>query len=475
MDYQDLRDESANGSAQNAKDLPLGRSENPQLWDLELEYERRRADQLAEVGHKTARMVALMARVEELEPLVQRVAEREREVIVLRNALAALESAHQTLAESHKALSDSCHAYEAAREGAHAEALAQKAEIERQSAAAGQLRDYAANLEGQLVLRQREGEQAAASAQRKHNELADQVGSLERQLEESRASRADAEMVASAHIEALMSEVEDRNRSLDAARARAEAAQAGLEECRNHLAERESALADRTQCLQHKEDEARHLRADLGRSNEALEQRAFELQGKDAESRSLRAELERSSVALARFAHEQQAQDEHTRRVQNELDHAQDVRAQHAREQQVKDDEAGRVRAELAQAKAALEQRANEYQAKAAEAHALRTELDRLNEAVSSIRGEKSRVEAAWQHAVDAQRADRDLHDNYLSATLAALTEIRPMISALEARLQSKDQTPANGSNDAAASVPPALPSAAPAVPTDGRPFFTQN
>ena len=82
--------------------------------------------------------------------------------------------------------------------------------------------------------------------------------------------------------------------------------------------------------------------------------------------------------------------------------------------------------------------------------------LDRLNEAVSAIRGEKSRVEEAWQHAVEAQRADRDLHDNYLSATLAALTEIRPMISALEERLAAKDRAAAERHNESSASVPPA-------------------
>jgi chromosome segregation ATPase len=69
----------------------LMRVENPELWDLEREYERKHADALAEISDKSRRVVELMERIETLEVMSQQLAERDREFVQMEENQRALE------------------------------------------------------------------------------------------------------------------------------------------------------------------------------------------------------------------------------------------------------------------------------------------------------------------------------------------------------------------------------------------------
>ncbi len=69
----------------------LMRVDNPELWDLEREYERRQAEQLSEISDKSRRVAELMGRIEALEPLAEQLAERDREFVALEESQLALE------------------------------------------------------------------------------------------------------------------------------------------------------------------------------------------------------------------------------------------------------------------------------------------------------------------------------------------------------------------------------------------------
>lgn len=69
------------GDEQEAEDAgprnPRLRGEFPELWDVERDFEKRQQAQLVEIAQKSVRIGELMQQVEELEPLIARLAERD--------------------------------------------------------------------------------------------------------------------------------------------------------------------------------------------------------------------------------------------------------------------------------------------------------------------------------------------------------------------------------------------------------------
>jgi putative FmdB family regulatory protein len=74
------------------------RREAPEIWDLERDFERRQADQLAEIGEKSQRLVKLMERIESLEPLKDEIARRDRELGQLKETVRVLEETERAVA-----------------------------------------------------------------------------------------------------------------------------------------------------------------------------------------------------------------------------------------------------------------------------------------------------------------------------------------------------------------------------------------
>jgi len=74
----------------------LMRVENPELWDLERAFERRNAEQLAEISAKSQRVTELMDKIMSLEPTALQLAERDREFVALE------EQHHELLARTER-------------------------------------------------------------------------------------------------------------------------------------------------------------------------------------------------------------------------------------------------------------------------------------------------------------------------------------------------------------------------------------
>lgn len=300
--------------------LPAARSENPELWDLEREYERRRTEQLDEVWAKSARVVELMARVEALEPLPALLAERERELAALREATCRLEGAQRELEERHRALGESLRASEESCRSVQDESERRRAEIERLGGEIRGLRDTVARLDGELAERWREHERVAAERRDEREAFARELDGSRRSLEQARSEHA-------ARIAALEHELRERSQALEGKHRWAEALAADLDATRAELAARSATLLARD----------------------------AELSKRDAELATASADRERTAEALA------------------------------------------------------------------------------------AARSDYSTLEATWRSTLEQlelARAERRKQDSHLAATLAALEEIRPMIHALEAKLQ---------------------------------------
>jgi chromosome segregation ATPase len=91
----------------------LMRVDNPELWDLEREFERRNAEQLSEISAKSQRVTELMDKITSLEPTALQLAERDREFVALEeqhHQLQArarqLEAEREQLAATNQALAE---------------------------------------------------------------------------------------------------------------------------------------------------------------------------------------------------------------------------------------------------------------------------------------------------------------------------------------------------------------------------------
>ncbi|MCK6445448.1 MAG: hypothetical protein L6Q99_03570 [Planctomycetes bacterium] len=388
----EANDQSVPTEPQHAlRHLPTVRSENPELWDLEREYERRRTEQLDEVWAKSARLVRLMDRVEALEPLPGRLAERERELAAAREVLGALQRAHGTLEEQYRASADALRTSEENWRAERADTERLKAEVERLGRELEHLTTMLHQREDELVEQGRRYDALLAHDDEEHKRFESEMAEAERRLEEAEARRANSEAERDARIAALADEVRGRDTTIEQKHRWAESLAAELDVARSEIANRSTQLAER-----------------------------------DGDLRRVESEL--ASVRLER--------DADVRRLERELA---DLRAQ-------REVDARRFADELAESR---RERESETRMLGDELAAARAERDATAAALERSRGEHRELEATWRttlEQLELARAERRKHDGHLAATLAALTEIRPMISALENKLQAQaevaDATP---------------------------------
>lgn len=371
--------------------LPTVRGENPELWDLEREYERRRTEQLDEVWAKSARLVGLMERVEALEPLPGRLADRERELAAAREVLGALQRAHGTLEEQYRG---SVEALRTAEENGRAERATSerlKAEIERLGGELERLTTTLHRREDELVEQGRRYDALLAHNDDEHHRFESEIAAAEQRLEQAESQRAKSEAERDARIAALVDEVRGRDVTIEQKHRWAESLAGELDAARTEIANRSTQLAER-------DGDVRRVESEL--ANTRLE--------RDADVRR----LERELAEL---------------RAQREVD-------------------ARRFADELAELR---RERESETRTLSDELAATRTERDANAEALERARNAHRELEATWRttlEQLELARAERRKHDGHLAATLAALTEIRPMISALENKLHAQaevaDATP---------------------------------
>lgn len=249
---------------------PTARSENPEMWDLEREFERRRTEQLAEAWQKSARVVELMTRVQTLEPVTRELAERERELTTLREALGVLERAHRALEENRQVAIEAHRASEEARANVQAESERRLAEVERLGSEAVALRERIRQLEEILGDRQREKDALVAQSAQEREHASQQIERLERWLEESRVARDAVEKDGLAKLAQLQAELQERNHALEGTRHWAESTKAELEATRAQLAQRDATVVERDARVHQLSEEACALRAERDANAAAL-------------------------------------------------------------------------------------------------------------------------------------------------------------------------------------------------------------
>jgi chromosome segregation ATPase len=261
----------------------LMRVENPELWDLEREFERRHAEQLAEISAKSQRVVELMDKITALEPTALQLAERDREFVALeqehqqlRAQLAELEREREQFAATQQALAETRMArineltqrldQELSSHGQQIEALEQRlagseAECAALRAEAEQRADDHQRETGALELRVAELCIERDSLRQQH-ELALEVAAeqrvqYERRLDESETGAAElrgriAELERRSQELAL--EVEARDRLVAERGARLDELQSRLNELQQALEARATELDQREKKLQELQD-----------------------------------------------------------------------------------------------------------------------------------------------------------------------------------------------------------------------------
>ena len=269
---------------------PTLRREAPESWDLEREFERREAGHLREISQKSERILQLMARIEELEPLVDEIGRRDGDL---------------------EGVEVRCRELEAEQRRTAGELAEVRAALEKQTAGSTVLAERLADSE-ELVRRREddlhEQERWAEEQRRKHAEelaerdhrvegLRTRVSGLETDIDEHR-HRADE---VAHERDQVRAELESRTAALFKRDELIREADGELEGLRDEVRERERAVADAEQREQ-------RLRLEL-------DQRAGELLRRSDEVRELDAQVVRLSDELLTARADVQ-------RVEAELDRA---------------------------------------------------------------------------------------------------------------------------------------------------------
>ena len=214
------------------------RVENPELWDLEREYERRQAEQLAEISGKSQRVVQLMDRLEALEPLNQQLAERDREYV-------QLEETHRALEETRRE---------------------RVTELEQRLRELEPFRDEANALREALEAAGREVENWRGQVDAVVLQSAETSAGLQGQIEESQQACAER----AAHVAALQEEVAGRDRQLGELHQAVDALRAEVEARESQVFMRDELVREREKQLAAVEEELARTRTERDRKIEEL-------------------------------------------------------------------------------------------------------------------------------------------------------------------------------------------------------------
>ena len=205
----------------------ITRIENPELWDLEREFEHRQAEHLTEISEKSRRVVELMKRIEALEPLSQQLGERDREYV-------QLEETHRVLEETRRA---------------------RVTELERRIH----------ELEPAANETQAARAQAEASL-REVEEWRGRCGAVEEQLDRTRVAIEER----AAHVAALEQGVADRDGRIGELQGRVDEIEAEVEAVESKVFMRDELVKEREQQLAEVEAELAHTRTERNRKIEEL-------------------------------------------------------------------------------------------------------------------------------------------------------------------------------------------------------------
>jgi putative FmdB family regulatory protein len=249
------------------------RREGPEIWDLEREFETRQVAHLSEIAEKSQRLVKLMARIESLEGLTDEIAQRERELGGMRQAVRALEERTHVL------------------DDVMSEAEHLRARILEADAEAHQLEQRIEELE-----RDNAREQA---------QLAQQVEERDRRLEEARA----AQSLLEGELRDRDYRVEDANRKRDSIRTELDSRTAALfkrdemiQAADQKLAALQELIRERDRRVSDADQRSATMRANLEAAQSKVQLRdtvVRELGGRgeqlEAQLAEVRAELEESA------------------------------------------------------------------------------------------------------------------------------------------------------------------------------------
>jgi hypothetical protein len=232
----------------------LMRVDNPELWDLEREYERRQAEQLAEISDKSRRVVELMEKIQVLEPLAQQLAERDCEFVQMEENQRALEETRR------------------ARVG---ELTAQVEELEP-------LVDEVCDLRSQL---ERAGQDVRAWRD-KHDSsylrstedqarLQQQMDECNVQLEQQVAAQAEVERKCDEQLEHLKGQVSERDE-------RIEAVCGEVDELKSEVEARDSQLFMRDELVKERDSQLADVNEELARTRTERDRKLEEVTARDA-------------------------------------------------------------------------------------------------------------------------------------------------------------------------------------------------
>ena len=238
------------------------RSDNPELWDLERQFERRQAAQVAEIFEKSQRVVELMERIESLEPLAHDIAERDGEIERMKQAHTEAQAAGRK------------HAAELER---RLETLAGIAsEVEG-------LRERLQHAKDEVRERDDEVDALRLQSSQEKAHLEQQVEQRDHWLEEARASQATAERESDEKIAHLRDEVRERERQIETAKHANDALQTELESKESALSRRDEMILEGDEKAARLREEVRERDRRLDGANQAGEALRAELRSKDSE------------------------------------------------------------------------------------------------------------------------------------------------------------------------------------------------
>jgi DNA repair exonuclease SbcCD ATPase subunit len=240
----------------------LMRVDNPELWDLEREYERRYAEALAEVAQKGQRVTELMDQVEELEPTALKQAELEAQMGQMEDNQRALEETRQArVVELNQRIAE--------LEPLQDEVVEMRSHLER---AVGDVTEWR-NKHESLVLSSTE-EKAL---------LAQEVEDLGRRMGELQESQRSVEEAAHEKIASLESQIREREEQVAETQGR-------VDELTSEVESKESQLFMRDELVAERDKQVADMSEELQRTSTERDSRLEELQAAQNEVARLEAQ-----------------------------------------------------------------------------------------------------------------------------------------------------------------------------------------
>jgi len=260
------------------------RRDAPEIWDLERDFERRQADQLAEIGEKSQRLVKLMERIESLEPLLDEIALRDRELGQLKETVCALEETERAVGVKLERRTRTLYDVKTEAEGLRATILkadedarerdveieALRQQIDERDLRLEEARTHQAALERELQERNHRAEDANHERDAIKAELESRTAAL--------FKRDELIQEADEQIAGLREEIRERDRCVADANQRNEALRTDLEAIEGEVQLRDAAVLTLEEHVDRLDEELATVRDELTQANEALEARERENQ-----------------------------------------------------------------------------------------------------------------------------------------------------------------------------------------------------